>query len=96
MDGDPWAVLDIPQDADDGRIRSAYLRKVKEFPPDRDEAGFQRIRDAYEELRDPRRRCRRLVLAADPAASLTSLLDDQPDVRRYVGPGPWLEALSEK
>jgi len=94
-DDDPWAVLDVPRDADDDRIRAAYLQKIKQFPPDRDAEEFQRVRDAYEELRDPRRRCRRLVLSADPGAELTSLLDDQPEARRFVGPGPWLEALNE-
>ena len=94
-DDDPWAVLDIPLDADDGRIRAAYLQKVKESPPDRDAQQFQRVRDAYAELRDPRRRCRRQVLSADPAAELISLLGDQPQARKFMGPGPWLEALKK-
>lgn len=32
-------------------IRRAYLRKVKEHPPERDRAGFQQVRDAFELLK---------------------------------------------
>jgi hypothetical protein len=38
-------------DADPGAdVRRAYLRKLREHPPERDPEGFQRIRAAYERL----------------------------------------------
>jgi len=77
-------------------IRAAYLKKVKEHPPERSPAAFERIRDAYEVLRDPRRRALRLLLAVDPYAPLVSLLADRALERRFVGPAPWLAALKEK
>ena len=55
---DPREVLGIPPDAGEEEIRSAYVRKVKEHPPARSPEQFERIRDAYDSLRDPRRRMR--------------------------------------
>lgn len=93
---DPWAVLDLAVDATDAQIRDAYLRQVREHPPDRAPERFERVRDAYEELRDPRRRCQRMILSADPEAPLTSLLGDDNSGRRFVGPEPWLAVLKGK
>lgn len=93
---DPWAILGVPLDADDVQIRQAYLRRVKEHPPDRAPAQFERVRDAYEELRDPRRRAERMILSIDPAADLVSLLDDDAGRRQFVGPEPWLAALKNR
>ena len=49
---DSGEVLGVNQDAGDEEIRAAYLSKVKEFPPDRAPAEFEKIRDAYETLRE--------------------------------------------
>ena len=80
-------------EAGDEEIRVAYVRKVKEHPPDRSPEEFEKIRDAYETLRDPRRRMRDLLLAANPHAPLVSLLDGAIPLRRFAGPAPWFEAL---
>jgi curved DNA-binding protein CbpA len=93
---DPREVLGVGLEANDEEIRSAYVRKVKENPPDRSPAAFERIRDAYETLRDPRARARQLFAADEPLASLASLLDEVPAQLRYVGPTPWLGVLKEK
>jgi DnaJ domain len=91
-----WTVLGIAIYAGEEEIRSAYLRKVKEHPPDRSPEEFERIRDAYEILRDPRRRVRDMLLSADPEVPLVSLVEGQPLTRRFTGPGPWLEVLKKK
>lgn len=93
---DPQEILGIPAGAGEEEIRAAYLRKVKEHPPERSPEEFEKIRDAYETLRDPRRRMRNMLLAADPGAPLASLLDGQPPRRRFVGADPWLEVLKGK
>ena len=92
---DPRAVLGIPLNATDDDIRAAYLIKVKEYSPERSPEEFEKIRDAYETLRDPRRRARHLLLCADPTAPFSSLLTQAPE-RRYAGPDPWLEVLKQK
>jgi curved DNA-binding protein CbpA len=92
---DPRQILGIGPEAGDEEIRAAYLRKVKEYPPDRSPREFERVRDAYEDLRDPRRRARRLFLSADPAQPLASLLEGRASERRFTGPDPWLAVLKE-
>jgi DnaJ-domain-containing protein 1 len=89
-------VLGIPDGASEEEIRAAYLRKVKEHPPDRSPEEFEKIRDAYETLREPRRRMRNMMLAAHPDDPLVSLIDERPVQRRFTGPGPWLEVLKRK
>jgi len=93
---DPYAVLCVGQDADDEGIRAAYLARLKQFPPDRAPAQFEQIRDAYELLRDRRRRAQYMLFSADPEAPLSSLLTGMDSGRQYVGPGPWLAVLKEK
>jgi DnaJ-domain-containing protein 1 len=91
-----WTVLGIRIHAGEEEIRSAYLRKVKEHPPDQSPEEFERIRDAYEILREPRRRVRDMLLSADPEVPLVCLVEGQPLPRRFAGPGPWLEVLKKK
>ena len=90
---DPREILGVSAAATEDDIRAAYLLKVKQYPPDRSPEQFERVRDAYDALRDPRRRARHLLLSVNPGAPLASLLADHPKSRQFVGPQPWLEAL---
>ena len=93
---DPSGVLGVSPEATLEEIRAAYLQKVKEHPPERDPVTFERVRDAYQMLRDPRRRAQLVILSGEPHASLTSVLQDGPRERKFVGPERWLEVLKEK
>ena len=93
---DPRQVLEIEAEAGDEEIRAAYLRKVKQYPPDRSPREFERVRDAYDLLRDPRRRTRQLLLAADPKQPLAGLLDELKPQRLFTGPDAWLAVSREK
>ena len=93
---DPREVLGLNQDAGEEEIRTAYVRKVKEHPPDRSPDEFERIRDAYESLRDPRRRMHDRLVSVDPFAPFVSVVDLKARQRRFAGPRPWLEALKGK
>ncbi len=93
---DPRQILGIGPHANDEEIRFAYLKKVAEHPPDRSPTEFERVRDAYEVLRDPRRRARHMLFSGEAAPPLVSLLDGRPADRRFAGPGAWLAALREK
>ena len=93
---DPWALLGISADAGDEQIRAAYLRKIKEFPPDRNPIEFELIRDAYELLRDQRQRARHSLFSVDPRMPVPSLMEPGPRKRKYVGLEPWLAVLKEK
>jgi len=92
---DPSEILGVPPEAGEEEIRAAYLCKVKEFPPDRAPGEFERIRDAYGILRDPRRRTEHLLFAVDPDAPLISLLRRRPSERCFVGPNSWLAVVKE-
>ena len=89
----PFAVLRIEETADDEAVRAAYLAAVRRSPPDRDPEGFQRVREAYEAVRDEERRLALRLFGPEPLDSLEAFLDAMPDERRHVGPGPWLDVL---
>ena len=93
---DPYAVLGLRPGAEDQQIRAAYLAKLKQFPPDRSPAEFEQVRDAYELLRDRRRRAQHTLFSVNPEAHLESLLDGKDNDRQFVGPGPWLAVLKER
>lgn len=95
-DEDPYKILAVESGSGEKEIRSAYLKKIKEFPPDRSPEEFQRIRDAYEILRDPRRRATVQLRSIDPEAPLAALLDGQKKKREFLGPGPWLAVMAKK
>lgn len=90
----PEKVLGVAPGASDDEVRAAWLRAVRLFPPERHPAEFERIRDAYAGLRDPRSRARARLEAEDPFAPLAELYRHDGPARPYLGPGPWLEALS--
>lgn len=89
---DPRKVLGVAPGADDAAIRAAYLRLVRQFPPESGGSHFERIRDAYDVLRNPRRRASEVVTGGR-LDSLTELVDRLPVARRFVGPEPWLAVL---
>jgi curved DNA-binding protein CbpA len=93
---DPLQVLEIEAEAGEEEIRAAYVRKVKQYPPDRSPREFERVRDAYDLLRDPRRRMRTMLLGADPKQPLVSLLDGRKGKRQFTGPEAWLDVSREK
>jgi DnaJ-domain-containing protein 1 len=90
---DPWAILGVTPGCDAETLRRAYLERLKESPPDRAPAEFERVRDAYEALRDPRRRIETLLALADPDLPLVELLGDEVEARAFVEARLWQEAL---
>ena len=96
LDEDPQNILGVSDDADPEEIRAAYLKKIKDYPPERCPEEFERIRDAYKILSDPRRRSLIILQSADPEAPLVTLLDNQKKSRRFVGPEAWLAAMMER
>ena len=89
-------ILGVAANASEDEVRSAYLEKVKQFPPDRSPEEFERIRDAYEKLRDPRSRAKAMLIAPDTNLPLVSLVDSIKRRRIFAGPQPWREVLKGK
>ena len=82
LDESPHNILGVLQDAKEEEIRAAYLNKIKEYPPEKSPAEFERIRDAYTILNDARYRTRMMLQAVDPEAPLSSLLGNQKQQRK--------------
>ena len=89
-------VLGVSPDATAEQVRSAYLEKVRQHPPDRDPEQFERVRDAYGRLRDPRSRVQQVFEGLPPHAPLASLLGDKPPPRRFAATVVWMAVLKEK
>lgn len=89
------SLLGVEVGAGDEALRAAYLEQVRRHPPDREPESFERIRDAYERLRDPALRARQVLAGPDPGLPLPCLLDEHAPSRAFVGPGPWLDVLKE-
>ena len=47
-----YEILGVPEGAKPHEVRSAYARLIREHTPDKDPKGFQRLRRAYEELKN--------------------------------------------
>ena len=95
MTNDPFVVLGLDETASDGMIRDAYIAALRISPPDRDPEGFRRIRDAYEQLRDPEKRLALRLFGPTPLLDLAALVETFPEERRHVGPELWLNVLRE-
>jgi hypothetical protein len=96
LDKKPQTILAVADDAGAEEIRTAYLNKIKEYPPERCPEEFERIRDAYKILSDPRRRTLLMLQSADPEAPVVTLLDNIVKKRQFVGPGAWFAAMLEQ
>jgi hypothetical protein len=67
---DPFAVLDVAEDADDETIQRRYLALVRQHPPEREPERFGEIRAAFEAVEGKRDRLRARLLTIHDAALL--------------------------
>lgn len=61
----PYFVLGVPLEADDGQIRKAYLEAVKQARPEEDPGRLQSLTHAYETIRDEEHRLRYRLFPAE-------------------------------
>ena len=52
----PYEILEVAEDASDESIKKAYLKKVKEYPPEHNAEAFQRFRNAFEQIQNEKQR----------------------------------------
>jgi DnaJ-class molecular chaperone len=52
----PYETLGIGKNSDDQAIRQAYLELVKQYPPDRAPERFKEIANAYDAIKDEKKR----------------------------------------
>ena len=70
----PYQILDVKTDAGDVEIKQAYLRRIKDNPPDRDQERFQLIHNAYNSIKDIKSR-ERYALFTFPIANFDEVID---------------------
>lgn len=69
-----YEILDVTTTANDVEIKQAYLRQVKNNPPDRDQEKFQLIHNAYSAIKDHKSRVSHALFAL-PKRSFDVLVD---------------------
>jgi curved DNA-binding protein CbpA len=90
----PYLVLDLQADADDPAIRQAYLKAIKESPPEADPKRFQAVSQAYEKIKDQEHRHLHILFDHDcPANSPLDVLPRYASHRR-LDPLPF-DAMKE-
>ena len=73
----PYKVLEVAFGDDDELIRQRYLAAVRRFPPDRCPEDFQRVRDAYERIKDEKSRLAFLLFDATQGESIDELIKEE-------------------
>ena len=71
---DPHLILGVSEDADDAAVEAGYVAALKRWPPERDAARFEAVRQAYETLRTRRRRVAHSLFDSQPP-TLADLLE---------------------
>jgi len=90
----PYLVLDVPDDADDEAIRSAYLIQLRRHSPDADPAGFGCVQAAYQSIKDIDARCRWWFFErGESPDSPIALLVEREQIRPHSA-RPWTELRS--
>jgi curved DNA-binding protein CbpA len=92
---DAFAILGVERDATDEEIRSAWIAGVRDHPPDRDPRGFQRLREAYDRVKDPHRRRKEHLFGREDLGSLSKLAAQLGEEKLWMGPGPWLRLVRD-
>ena len=70
----PYEILDVAVETSDAEIKQAYLRKVKNNPPDHEQEKFQLIHNAYTSIKDNKSR-ESYALFTLPTANFNELID---------------------
>ena len=86
----PYLVLDVPVNADDQTIREAYLKAIKDSPPEADPKRFQAVSQAYRQIQDQANRNRHLLFNRDcPGDSPLDTLVRYASLQRHFEPLPF-------
>ena len=91
----PYLILGVPVNADDARIRRAYLEAVREAPPETHPARFKAVAAAYDQIKDETSRHRHELFNTDSPG--TSPLEVFLQHARLAPPAtpPGLESLKQ-
>lgn len=90
---DPYQILNIEaKGASDDQIHQAYLKAVRQFPPDKNPEQFQQIRDAYEMIKTQENRLKINLFGIESIQPLSEILPDGAK-RSRVGVELWISMI---
>lgn len=96
----PYAVLGLSEDASQAEIRRAYLDQLKLFPPEKDQARFQEITDAWHLIENDLARAKLNVFGIpqrNPGdMKMSDLLSNDKAAMRRPGMAFWLKLLKQE
>ena len=93
---DPYLTLGLdPDQTDDEAVRKAYTEAIRLHPPDRDPKTFERIREAYEQIKHGEDRIRIKLFGLKRNQSLLEWLPESEE-RPRVGAEQWLAMIEEE
>lgn len=90
----PNKILEIPEDASQEEVRSAYMRKLREYPPEKLPLKFNQLQEAYDLVKDEVSRARLTIFGIPQKKSeisLPELLGDEKRMRNRIGINKWLD-----
>ena len=73
---DPYTVLGLPPDADDGAIRRRYLELTREFTPEHHPERFAAVRAAYDRIKDLDSRVKYRLFDAGKEDTIEALIEE--------------------
>lgn len=80
-----YTILGVdPKNANDENVREAYLKKIREYPPEKKPAEFQIIRDAYEKIDSYQKRVDYYLFGLDndiPPSKFADVITDKGESR---------------
>ena len=92
----PFITLDIKENASDEEIRKAYLRQIRQYPPESSPTEFQEINQAYMAIKDECSRAEfRLFGKVYEKVPLSSMLPKTYKKRNRVGIRNWINFLKD-
>ena len=90
---DPYLILGLEAEADDGAVERAYHEAIRRCPPERDAERFSAIRQAFETLRTERDR-RAYDLFDSTPPTVEDILERAAPPSAPIRPqAAWLQAL---
>ncbi|OHD49595.1 MAG: hypothetical protein A2096_01115 [Spirochaetes bacterium GWF1_41_5] len=92
----PYEALNLPDDADDGIIRRAYLEMVKKYTPEKDPDKFRAVNEAYALIKDAEARARLRVfgMKENGTNKLEDLVRPSAPGRKKIGIDAWLSLIN--
>jgi len=92
----PYDILSIDESAKQSEIRSAYIKKIQVFTPEKYPEKFQEINEAYNMIKDEVKRAELSVFGVQGFKKnerLADMLVEDHSTRNRIGIDTWLDLM---